>query len=494
MENDSSSLSREGLELLLDLAKSLLEERNLTDVLKRLLDNAVAVSEADRGYILLRDGQGGWQRSVSRGMEAGSTAGGDPSNTVIESALAERKPIIARNAARDPRFSGSSSLILRGVRAVCCIPLLSNGAIVGLLYLDGKGAGRMTEESLPFLEAFGALAGAALGRSLELDSARKALEASGASQRFVGLVGESPVMKRLYDRLERIAGADLPVLITGESGTGKELIAKALHQNGARSKLPMRAIFCGNLTPELLESELFGYRRGAFTGAIADKPGLLDLADKGTLFLDEIADVPSSIQAKLLRFLQDGEYQRLGDPHPRRADVRVISATNKSLQTEIATGRFREDLFYRLNVLTIESPPLRQREGDLPLLALAILARVAVRTGQPPRKISAAALRKLERHNWPGNVRELENVLARAAVLAAGEVIEPEEIDLPNGNTPPPATSDSLDMESAVRTHILRVLALVGGNRSEAARVMGVSRRYLQKSLVKWREEDADGA
>lgn len=493
MAIDDRDQSHSGQRLLAEAAKSLLEETSLDSLLARLLDRAVEVGQAERGYILLRGTDGELRPEASRGMDSGGSAEGDPSGSVIQAALRERRPILSRNASKDPRFSGSNSLIIRGIRAACCIPLQFHGAVIGALYLDATGVGRLTDEELPLLEAFGAIAGAALGKMLELDDARNALQAVTGRLRYPGIVGESPAMKRLFDRLDRIAAADLPVLITGESGTGKELVTKALHQNGQRSKAPMRAIFCGNLTSDLLESELFGYRKGAFTGAISDKPGLLDLADKGTLFLDEIADVPAAIQAKLLRFLQEGEYQRLGDPHPRKADVRVLSATNKNLQNEIAAGRFREDLYYRLNVLTIELPPLRQRDGDLPLLAAAILTKVASRTGQPPRKISPAALRKLERHTWPGNVRELENVLARAAVLAAGDVIEPEEVDLPDSvQSERRDTGDELTLDAAIKTHILKVLGLAGGNRSEAARILGVSRRYLQKSLVKWKEGDLD--
>ena len=197
------------------------------------------------------------------------------------------------------------------------------------------------------------------------------------------------------------------------------------------------------------------------------------------------------MQAKILRFLQDGEYQRLGDPRERKADVRILSATNKNLKKEINAGRFREDLFYRLDVLTIELPLLKDRDGDIPLLAATILAKVSGRTGQPPRRISAAALDKLTHYSWPGNVRELENVLSRAAVLAMGDMIEPEDIDLSeesvDNRTDEP---ESLDLQSVIDAHLKRVLKRTEGNRSEAARILGVSRRYLQKTLAKWREEE----
>ncbi|MDP8237729.1 MAG: sigma 54-interacting transcriptional regulator [Candidatus Hatepunaea meridiana] len=487
----TEELSRAGLELLLEAARGLLEEPNLDKLLPALLGKAFEVVGAERGYILLRNESDELTPVTARGIEPGSLPDGDPSKSVIETALKEHRPVFSRNATRDPRFSGASSLIIRGIRSACCIPLEAHGNRIGALYLDATGSGKLTERELPLLEAFGSLAALALARSIELKEARNALQTATKGLRFSGIVGESEVMCRMYDRMERIATADLPVLISGESGTGKELIARALHSTGSRKDKPLRAIFCGNLTAELLESELFGYRKGAFTGAITDKPGLIDLADKGILFLDEIADVPTAIQAKLLRFLQDGEYQRLGDPNPRYADVRVFSATNKSLTEGISAGRFREDLYYRLNVLTIEAPPLRERVDDIPLLAATILTRVASRTGQSHRRISPAALDRLSGYSWPGNVRELENVLARAAVLTTSDTIDPEDLDLVKSDTreSKEITSD-LDLQSVTEAHIMRVLKLAEGNRTEAANILGVSRRFLQKTLARWREEE----
>jgi|GEM_PF-2254301 Nif-specific regulatory protein len=491
--NKTDNLSTENLQTLIQTVQQLLLAPDLDTLIPKLLDMALDVTEAERGYILLRDTDGNMSPSVQRGIEPGTIPEGDPSNAVIEEAFKERLPVLSRNAALDPRFTGSESIILRGIRAACCIPMETRGSQIGAIYLDTTGVGKLTDDILPLLEAFGSIAALAVARTMELDNTRSALKSATTTTPFKGIVGNSPIMIQLFARMDRLAAADLPVLITGGSGTGKELISRALHDASPRSKHPFRAIFCGNLTADLLESELFGYKKGAFTGAFADKPGLLDLTDGGTLFLDEIADVPALMQAKLLRFLQDGEYQRLGDPAQRRANVRILSATNKNLMEEIKANNFREDLFYRLNVLTIESPDLCDRADDIPLLAASILTKVSTRTGQPLRNISAAALDKLGNYNWPGNVRELENVLSRAAVLAMSDVIDPEDIDLPNFDSIVNVNdAEELDLQTVVENHLKKVLAITNGNRSEAARILGVSRRYLQKNLAKWREEDAN--
>jgi len=292
-----------------------------------------------------------------------------------------------------------------------------------------------------------------IARDNEESAAQTPTQAMSAT-RYPVIIGESQAMRRIYDQMDRIAKADLPVFITGESGTGKELVARALHKTSRRCDKEFEARNCGGLDDHLLKDDLFGHIRGAFTGAVADKRGVIELAEGGTLFLDEIADVPASIQSELLRFLQDGEYQRLGDPQVRHANVRIISATNKSLPDEIQAGRFRNDLYFRLNVLTIELPPLRERNGDIPLLVAAILNRVAGKTGKSERTISNGALRKLEEYSWPGNIRELENVLARAATLAAEEVIKADEIKLPEKSV---ATSPQL--HNSFRSEDYRSLA-----------------------------------
>jgi len=278
------------------------------------------------------------------------------------------------------------------------------------------------------------------------------------------LVAESPAMKQALDLVARVADHKTTVLITGESGTGKEVIAQAIHRASPRAGEAFVAINCAAIPETLLESELFGYVRGAFTGAAGDKPGLFEQADRGTLLLDEIGELPLALQAKLLRVLQDGEIRRVGDQKTRRVDARVLAATAKDLAAEVAAGRFREDLFYRLNVVTIHLPALRERVADIAPLAGHFAVRLGRRLGRRVT-LSAAALRWLEQQPWRGNVRELEHAIERAAVLTDKETLEPDAL--------------REAAEAAEREAIRASLEAVGGNRREAAKRLGVSLRTL---------------
>jgi Nif-specific regulatory protein len=273
--------------------------------------------------------------------------------------------------------------------------------------------------------------------------------------------------------------------LEGESGTGKELVAKALHYNGPRRSKPFVAQFCGNLSESLLESELFGHRKGSFTGAIRDKKGMFEVADGGTFFLDEIADIPPLIQAKLLRVLQDGEMRRVGDTETRHVDVRIISATNRSLAKQVEGGLFREDLFYRLNVITIKMPPLRDRKGDIQILVQHFLDKFAARTGIPPKKITQAAMKALENYAWPGNVRELENTLERAVVLSQERPITLESLIIPKARELAGGRKTLKEHEKEV---VMRTLEESGGNKTKTAEALDVSLRWLHYKLAEWRE------
>ena len=292
-------------------------------------------------------------------------------------------------------------------------------------------------------------------------------------------------MRELYALIDRVAAADLPVFIAGESGSGKELVAREIHQASPRAAKPFIALYCGNMSAELFESELFGHRHGAFTGAIANKTGLVQVANTGTLFLDEVADIPTPMQAKLLRFLQNGEFRAVGDTETKRADVRILAATNKNLQKEIAEGRFREDLFYRLYILPVNVPPLRERLNDIPLLVRHFLNKGRKTLGGPSG-IAPNALRFLMTGSWPGNVRELENVIMRARVVATGPRIEREDLLAPANSSGELKGPPDLSWDAAERDHVLHVLSLCEGNKSQAAKVLGISRRYLYYRLEHW--------
>ena len=309
----------------------------------------------------------------------------------------------------------------------------------------------------------------------------------GEIESFAGIIGRDSQMLDLFDLIRSVAAADVPVLIQGESGTGKELVAAAVHNEGPRAAKLFVPVNCGALPEGLLESELFGHVRGAFTGAIRDKKGRFELAHGGTIFLDEIGDVSPAMQVKLLRVLQEGAFERVGSTATIRVDVRVISATNKDLQAEIAAARFRKDLFYRLCVVPITLPPLRERRGDIPLLVDHILKRVTAQAGREPPSLAPAALDALLSHEWPGNVRELQNALQFALVKCRDTRIEldhlPPHIVRRVRYLPPPARPTGGRRRKLDAERVLRALRATHGNKAEAARNLGVGRATLYRFL-----------
>jgi two-component system, NtrC family, response regulator HydG len=373
-----------------------------------------------------------------------------------------------------------------GNSSVLCVPLVVLNQPIGVLYLKASDPGaRFSEDQLRLVAAIGGIAGAAIEncrKIQDLENENRLLR----SDLQHAMIGESAAMKDVYEFIARTAPTDSTVLICGETGTGKELVAHAIHQNSLRSSHPFVAINCASLSETLLESELFGHERGAFTGAVTQKKGKLEIAHRGTVFLDEVAEISPNLQAKLLRFLQDHKVERVGGTHPIQVDIRLIAATNRDLEKAVAEGAFRQDFFYRLNVLTLNMPPLRNRVEDIPLLAWYFAESYSKKAKRAAAKISSEALRCLIGYSWPGNVRELENAIERAIVLGTQPVIAVD--DLPERiieSQPPdvPITSYHQNVKQAKRQLILKALEQSNGNHSEAAKLLGLHPNNLHRLI-----------
>jgi len=304
------------------------------------------------------------------------------------------------------------------------------------------------------------------------------------------IVGQHPKMVEIYKTVGALAGGTTPVLLSSETGTGKELVARSIHENSPGRGMPFLAVNCAALTETLLESELFGHVKGAFTGATTDRRGLFELAGSGTVLLDEIGDTSPTFQAKLLRVLQEKDFYPVGSERPRTTEARIIASTNKDLARLVAEGKFREDLFFRLRVVVISLPPLRERRSDIPLLVGHFLRRTALELGRPTCAITKEAMATLISHDWPGNVRELQNTLARAVVLSRGSTITSEDISVVGAYSEQvtPAAEDR-SLSEVQKRHVQRVLDETRGNKSEAARILGISRPRLDRMVARWKLE-----
>lgn len=312
----------------------------------------------------------------------------------------------------------------------------------------------------------------------------------GHTYSFDSVLGDSKALKDAVSLAQKVSGTDVPVLLTGETGTGKEVFAQAIHYNSKRAKQNFVAVNCSSFSKELLESEMFGHKAGSFTGALKDKKGLFEEADNGTIFLDEIGEMAFELQAKLLRILETGEYIKIGDTKPTRVNVRVVAATNRNLPEEITAGRFREDLFYRLSVFQIRLPPLRERAGDVRILAKAFVKDFSVRLARPVTEITPAFLEALEQQPWKGNIRELRNVIERSLIVCESERLDVADLPLDIQNThyeqSDETTPGSFELSAMERRHIARVLEYTKGNKTEAARLLKIGLTTLYRKIEEY--------
>jgi transcriptional regulator with GAF, ATPase, and Fis domain len=443
------------------------------------------------------------------------------STSIARQVQAGGEAVITVSAMEDERFDKARSVHELRLQSILCLPIKGRRSILGVLYLENRlRRGKFTEGDRDLLAAFTDQLAIAMEttrlidesrsqraelerlmeeralllerRTQELDEAKRDLRMArsrlAGKSVFRGLVGSSAGMRSIFSLVERVGESDVPVVIAGESGTGKEMVARAIHAGEARKKGPFVAVNCGAVPAELLESELFGHVRGAFTGAVRDKKGVFSLASGGTLLLDEVGDMPPKMQLDLLRVLQEGVLRPVGSERESPVDVRVIAASQRPLEDLVREGGFREDLYYRLRVVEIRIPPLRERRDDIPLLIDHFLVAFALRFGTERKSVSRRAVRMLVEHDWPGNVRQLEHALLNAWVLSDGRILDaddfeslasaPEQVVHARG-ADRPATS----LEDEERRTILDALKAARWNKTEAARQLGVPRRTFYRRL-----------
>jgi transcriptional regulator with GAF, ATPase, and Fis domain len=491
---DASGRIARDLQTLLRIATALQSARSTPELARALLEPVLAAIPGDRAALLLAD-RGAPEIADAFALDRRGGATPFPvSRTVVRQALAGTA-LLAGEVLTAGDLAGAESLRAARVRSLLAAPVTHLGRALGLLYVDvlerEPPSPPLDAGHLEILTALGGVAAGALAgvRQVEwLDEENRRL-AEGLSGGAGGIVGESHRIREVYRLLRRAAASDTTVLLRGESGTGKEVAARALHQESPRAAGPFVAINCATLSESLLESELFGHEKGAFTGAVARKTGKAEAADGGTLFLDEIGELPLHLQAKLLRFLQEREFERVGGTRPIRVDVRVVAATNRDLEKAIREGTFREDLYYRLSVIPLRLPSLRERREDIPLLASHFAALTCQRLGRPVAGFTPEARACLQGYDWPGNARELSNAVERAIVLGEGDLIRPE--DLPETVLEAAAVPGiSLGryhetLHETKRRLIRAAVAEAAGNMTRAAALLGLQPTYLHRLINK---------
>ncbi len=507
---------------LLEINRALAAEHEPGRLYAKILDAAVALTGAERAFLVLggaADAEPQVAASRNVDQEEVRAAISKVSKTVVRKVVESGATQLIESALEDPALAPSQSISDMRLVSILAVPLKVRGAVVGCLYLDNRfQKGRFTEDHQQLMELFADQAAVAVDNArlhaqnaaardqletlnlklservavqeVELQSMRDALEQRGElpplKYDYPEIVGRSPAMQELLHLLDVVVETDYPVLILGESGVGKEAVARAIHRLGRRREKPFVAENCAAIAENLLEAELFGYVKGAFTGADRDRKGLFEEAHGGTLFLDEIGDMDLSMQRKLLRVLQEGEFRKVGGHDAIKVDVRIVSATNADLAKRLKDGAFREDLYFRLKVMSVRVPPLRERRSDIPLLVQFFLEAAAKETGRPPPPLRDDALALLMNYGWPGNVRELKNEVSRLAAMA-DDVIDARMLRaLGEGTKPTHLSLAGRTLEELEKEAIKQALEVARGKRVEAARLLGLPRRTFYNRLKRY--------
>jgi len=489
------SLTRDELVGLLEISRTMNSSLDLEEVLDRALHEVVEILHAEASSIWLFD-------EKERDLYVASATGIrekevkkvrlEPGKGIVGWVVKTGEPFMTQDARLEPKHARDIAEMLEYEgKEILCVPMRSKGKVIGAIEVINKSDGSaFTQKDLYHLSIFANLAGIAIENAKlygMLQEENSSLRRKLGEIEFEDIVAKSQKMLDVIDMAKRVAQVNSTVLIRGESGTGKELIARAIHRASPRCDGPFIPVNCGAMPDTLLESELFGHEKGAFTGAIARKLGRFELADKGTIFLDEIGDMPPALQVKLLRVLQDRRFERVGGTKTIEVDVRIIAATNQNLEQLMAENKFREDLYYRLNVITIFVPPLRERPEDIPLLAEHFLRKYRTETNKKVVGFSEETMNMLMSYHWPGNVRELENAVEHAVVLTKSQIIQPDDLPFNLRSHEPEVPAQITTLEEAQREFkrrlIMRVLQQTGGNRTKAAQILNIQRTYLSRLI-----------
>jgi len=479
-----------------EFSTQIIGEYDLSVLLDELLDAVIDLTGADKGFlILVENDEFTVKKARNVHRETIPDAMEHVSDSIIGSVLESRESLIVSDAMNHDQFKSSESVVNMQLSSVMCVPLKDRGELIGLIYVGNEQITHLFEERhLEMLSVFAAqasliVANAVMVRDLQFD--KQMLEERVEELRFGEIIGASDAMRSIYQKVEKVAPTDVSVLITGETGTGKELVAQELHNRSSRYDGPFVTINCGAIPENLLESELFGHVEGAFTGASTTKEGKFQYADGGTVFLDEIGEMPMNLQVKLLRVLQEHQVTKVGSNAPESVDIRVIAATNRDLEAAVEEGGFREDLFYRLNVVTLELPPLQIRGDDIVLIAKHYIREICEDMDIGNKELGQEAIQALKSYSWPGNVRQLQNKLKKAVLLSERSVITPEDLEL-SPEMLDPIVPLSEAKERFAHRYVLEALERNDGNRTKAAEELQVDPRTIFRYLEKGEDDESE--
>jgi transcriptional regulator with GAF, ATPase, and Fis domain len=486
-EKKEGDTKKDIYQILFETSTRLMSDFKLDTFLSNLIDALISLTKADKGFIIIFK-ENTLDIMVARNLEGKNIDNPREliSDSIIEKVINTKKPIIVNDALNDTEFKMSVSVINLKLCSVLCVPLIYQGNILGLIYIGNDSVANLFDQStLEMMTIFASQITLLLKSALHINKLEQEVDIKNNNS----IIYASPVMTEIMDKIKKVAPTDVTVLLEGETGTGKEILAREIHNYSPRRNNPFVAVNCAAIPKDLLESELFGHIKGAFTGAISSREGKFQLASGGTLFLDEIGDMPLNLQVKLLRALQEKVVIKVGSNKLEEVDVRIICATNQNLEELIKAKKFRSDLYYRINVVRFYLPPLRDRSEDIMLIAKYFLNKFKKEYNSNVEGFSINAIKAINTYRWPGNIRELENRIKKAVILARHPLIEKEDLELPDEEETP-ILPLAQAREEFQRRYILEALRRNGGNRTKTARDLGVDPRTIFRYLENIKDEN----